>query len=629
MSRVGRILRPMGELGFHLFLAAYWYLVHNLYPEYALIGALAAYAVFRALKSRVQFAPPQPALLLLSAVTFFLMLSPLPGLAGIALLVWFVVNAIVFRLCFAQLQDSKWKSGALLVSYIIFLALPLGLPRLGPSLPSVQVGEPLDVVVVGAGFGGIAMGKELLDAGLTNFRIYEGAPEVGGTWWHNRYPGLHVDVQSALYSFSYYPNPNWSKLWAPRAELLEYSIALADATGVRPFIQFNTWVHGVRFDDETGLWETSLGEELVRSRHVVLANGGLHIPKTPNFAGLDEFEGIRFHSARWRDDVDLANKRIAVIGSGASAVQIIPEIAKIAAQVDMYQRTPNWVAPQDNREVSRLRQWIYQYVPLVYKLQRFRTHASSELGFRVVWPLESTIRDNVEEQLKGYIRATVDDEELVPKIIPDYEFGCKRPLVTQYFYPSLNRANVGVITEGIDRLTSQGILSQAGTQRDYDIIVMATGYDLAGLPFPVEGRNGLSLADQWHDKPEAYEGMMIHGFPNLHLMSGPNSGFIGSFIIHLESAARYNMQVIRRAENERLIEPRLEAQQAYNQALQADLQKTVWAGSCKSWYKLDNGHVIANHPHPVSQVIYERSGPRWDDFVITDRRAVGGTTYQR
>jgi len=277
------------------------------------------------------------------------------------------------------------------------------------------------------------------------------------------------------------------------------------------------------------------------------------------------------------------------------------------------------VAPSDNRKVSALQQWIYEYVPLVYKLQRLRTHTSSEVGFRAVFPLESSIRDTVEERLTGYIHATVKDQELAEKLVPDYEFGCKRPLVTQYFYPSLNRSNVAVITEGIERLTPQGILSREGNARDYDIIVMATGYDLAGVPFPVEGRDGLSLQQQWSDKPEAYEGMMVHGFPNLHLMAGPNSGFIGSFIIHLESAAGYNMEVIRKADNSYLIEPRLEAQQAYNQALQADLQHTVWAGSCKSWYKLDNGHVIANHPHPVSRVLYDRSRPRWDDFIINER----------
>ena len=619
MTRTIKILKAIGEIFFYLFLAGYWYLVHNLFPGYAVIGAVLSYAVYYGLRTRVPLTLPQPAVLLISGLAFFLMLNPLQSLFGVGLLIWFVANAVIFRLGFAQLENTRWKSGALVASYILFLALPLGLPRFGSTAPSALEGEPLDVAIVGAGFGGIAMGKELLDAGMTNFQVFEGSSEVGGTWWHNRYPGLHVDVQSVLYSFSYYPNPNWSKLWAPRAELLEYAIALSEATGVRPFIRFNSWVHSVSFDDESGLWKISLGDETVVSRHVVLANGGLHIPKTPNFTGLDDFEGIRFHSARWREDVELADQRIAVVGSGASAVQIIPEIAKVAAQVDMYQRTPNWVAPQDNREVSATTQWVYEYVPMAFKLQRLRNAVMSELGYRAVFPLESSIRDNVEEQLRTYIRSTVKDKALVPKLIPDYEFGCKRPLVTQHFYPSLNRDNVSVITEGIDRLTPAGILSSEGTEREYDIIVMATGYDLADVPFPVEGREGVSLSALWQEKPEAYEGMMVSGFPNLHLMSGPNSGFIGSFIIHLESAASYNMQVIRKANGEQLFEPKLAALQDYNNALQADLRKTVWAGSCKSWYKLENGHVVANHPHAVSRVIYDRSRPRWEDFVITKR----------
>jgi cation diffusion facilitator CzcD-associated flavoprotein CzcO len=619
MTRIAKILRPIADIIFYTFLAGYWYLVHALYPEYAVIGALLSYLTFLGLRSRVAIAIPQPALLLLTGVTFFLMLNPLQNLIGLPLLIWVAVNAIVFRLCFSQLQNVKWKSGALLASYILFLALPLGMPRLGPTLPTIEDSEHLDVVVVGAGFGGIAMGKELLDAGVTNFRIYEGAPEVGGTWWHNRYPGLHVDVQSVLYSFSYFPNPNWSKLWAPRKELLAYAIELADAVGVRPFIQFNTWVHGVHFNDESQLWEISLGDQRIESRHVVLSNGGLHIPKTPDFEGMEDFEGTRFHSARWREDLDLNNKRIAVVGSGASAVQIIPQIAKVAGQVDMYQRTPNWVAPQGNKEVSGQRQWAYEYVPLIFKLERLRNAGMSELGYRAVFPLESSIRDGVEERLKGYIRATVEDKQLAEKLIPDYQFGCKRPLVTDHYYPSLNRDNVAVITEGIERFTSEGILSREDIARNYDIIIMATGYDLAAVPFPVEGRDGLSLGTLWQEKPEAYEGMMVHGFPNLHLMAGPNSGFIGSFIIHLESAAGYNMEVIRRADNAQLIEPRLDAQQSYNKALQEDLQQTVWAGSCKSWYKLDNGHVIANHPHAISRVLYDRSRPRWDDFIVSER----------
>lgn len=619
MSRTARFLRALAEFIFYGFLAAYWYLVHSLYPEYALAGAFLSYVAYRVLRAHLRIVLPQVLLLTLSAGAFFLMLNPLQNLYGLTLLLWVSCSAIIFRLLFARLQNLTWKTGALLASYSLFLAMPLGLSRLTPSIPTVHKDEPLDVVVVGAGFGGITMGKELLDAGITNFRIYEGASEVGGTWWHNRYPGLHVDVQSALYSFSFLPNPNWSKLWAPRNELLDYSIRAADTVGVGPFIEFNTWVQSIRFDDDTGLWNIALGERRVQSRHVVMANGGLHIPNTPRFTGAEEFEGISFHSARWPDNVDLTDQRVAVIGSGASAVQIIPEIAKEAAQVDMYQRTPNWVAPQDNHEVSRLQQWVYEYVPMVYKLQRLRTHAVAELGFRAVFPLESSIRADVEEQLKSYIRATVGDQDLVAKLIPDYEFGCKRPLVTQYFYPSLNRDNVGVITEGIERLTPQGILSNAGSERDYDVIVMATGYRIAALPFPVQGRQSLSLQEQWQDKPEAYRTMMAHGFPNLYFLSGPNSGFFGSYIVHLESAAGYVIQLIRSADDSQLIEPKLEAQQAYNRRLQADLQKTVWAGSCKSWYKLENGHVIANHPHPTSRVVYERSRPRWSDFIVKQR----------
>lgn len=619
MTFITKTLRLLATIGFHAFLAAYWYLVNTLHPHYALVGAALSYAAYRMLLPRIRLSMPPAALLLLTGALFYLMLNPLHSLRGLPQMLWLVSAAVAFRLGFAQLVNARMKAGALAVSYAIFLALPHGLPRLGSAEPNADEGGPLDVVVVGAGFGGIAMGKELLDSGTTNFRIYEAAPEVGGTWWHNRYPGLHVDVQSALYSYSSLPNPSWSKRWAPRDELLAYSIRAAEEFGVRPFVQFNTWVQGVHFNEGSGLWEVSLGERSVEARHLVLATGGLHKPNTPRFDGADTFDGEIFHSARWRDDVELANKRIAVIGSGASAVQILPEIGKVAEQVDMYQRTPNWVSPQDNREVSRLRKFVYAYVPMAYRLERLKTHAFSELGFRLIFPLESTRRAEVEEALAGYIRSAVDDEALVPKLIPDYEFGCKRPLVTGHFYPSLNRSNVDVITEGIDRFTPTGIRTHAGIERDYDVVIMATGYRVAELPFMIKGRQGQSLADLWQEKPEAYESMMVHGFPNLYLMSGPNSGVFGSIIIHIESAANYMIQVIEKAENSHLIEPTLEAQQAYNQALQEGLQNTVWAGSCKSWYKLDDGHVVANNPNPISTIIYDRSRPKWEHFHIRER----------
>ncbi len=619
MTLLLTVLRFLGNLGFYAFLAGYWYLVNSLHPHLAVIGAGLAWLAYQLLVSRVRVPLPQPALLLLTAVLFYLMLNPLPSLRGLAQMLWLAGSAVVFRLGFAQLLSLKYRAGALLVSYVLFLALPLGLPRLGPTAPSVQQGQPLDVVVVGAGFGGIAIGKELLDSGITNFRIYEAAPEVGGTWWHNRYPGLHVDVQSSLYSYSFLPNPAWSKRWAPRDELLAYAVRAADEFGVRPYVHTNTWVQGVAFNDESGLWEVSLGQGAVEARHLVLATGGLHKPKTPRFEAADTFEGTIFHSARWRDDVALADKRVAVIGSGASAVQIIPEIAKVAAQVDMYQRTPNWVSPQDNREVSELRKFVYAYVPMAYRLQRLRTHAFSELGFRLIFPLESTRRAQVEDALAGYIRSAVNDKDLADELIPDYEFGCKRPLVTGYFYPALNRSNVGVITEGIERFTQSGISSSAGIERDYDVIIMATGYRVGELPFSISGRQGQSLADLWQDKPAAYESMMVHGFPNLYLMSGPNSGLFGSIIIHIESAANYVIQVIERADDELLTEPRLDAQQAYNRELQAGLQQTVWAGSCNSWYKLPDGHVVANNPNPISRIVYERSKPRWEHFLISER----------
>jgi len=623
VSRLKALFKFIAILGFLVFLAGYWYLVHALHLHFAIVGAVAACTLFYAVHSRLPQTAPQPILLVCSALFFFLMLNPLPHLRGIGQMLWFTASALLFGLSFSRLDTSPKKAGALALSYLLFLALPLGLPRLGPATPTASADTPLEVAVIGAGFGGIAMGKELLDTGVTNFQIFEAAPEVGGTWYHNRYPGLHVDVMSALYSFSFFPNPNWSKLWAPRAELHDYAVRASEAFGVRPFVQFNTWVKGLTLNEDTGLWEVALADRTVLARHVIAATGGLHIPNVPNFPGLDSFEGVAFHSARWREDLDLSDKRIAIIGSGASAVQIIPELAKEAALVDMYQRTPNWVAPQDNQAVSGLRQWIYAYVPMAFRLERLRTHVFSELGFRATFPLDSPIRGRVEEELTRYIKGTIKDQELAEKMVPDYEFGCKRPLVTGHFYASLNRPNVDVITEGIAGITPTGIRSNEGIARKYDVIILATGYKVAQLPFSITGRNSVPLEELWKEKPLAYESVMVNGFPNLYLMSGPNSGVIGSIIIHIETSVKYIQQVIAKATDAYLIEPKKEAQQTYNQNLQKDLKNTVWAGSCKSWYKLDDGHVIANHPHPVSKIVYERTRPRWEDLSIVERRQTG------
>ncbi|NQY03430.1 MAG: NAD(P)/FAD-dependent oxidoreductase [Halieaceae bacterium] len=619
MSRLKQVGLLLANLVFYAFLAAYWYLATNLPPWHALVGALLSYGLFLALRDRLRIPGPSPLIVALAGVLFFFMFSPLPSLRGLSQMVWLVLSAVLFRLCFSQLAAFPSKAGALAASYILFLTLPMGMPRLTSTEPSTQPGEPMDVAVIGAGFGGLAVGKELLDSGVTNFRIYEAAPEVGGTWWHNRYPGLHVDVRSALYSFSTYPNPDWSRRWAPRAELLDYAVSVSKAFGVRPFVAFESWVQGLQFNEQTGLWDIRVGGETVQAHNVVMATGGLHIPNSPQFAGSEDFSGRIFHSARWPDDADLAGKRVAIIGSGASAVQIIPEIAKEAARVDMYQRTPNWVSPSNNTEVPGWQQAAYRYVPMAYKFERLRTHVGSELGFRATFPLDSEYRGGLEDWLTNYIEETVDDAELAAVLTPDYEFGCKRPLVTQFFYPSLNRDNVNVITEGIERFTPAGIAGVDGTAWDYDVIILATGYRVAQLPFPIEGLEGQSLEALWEEKPAAYESMMVNGFPNLYLMSGPNSGLFGSIIIHIESAANYIAQVIDEVGTDQLIQPTLEAQTAYNDDLQAKLQTTVWAGSCKSWYKLDDGTIVANNPYPISEIVYNRAQPNWAHFTITER----------
>jgi cation diffusion facilitator CzcD-associated flavoprotein CzcO len=615
----------VGNVLFHTFLGLYFYLDIGLCARDSVFASLAALVAYLAVRKHLPQVENSTKLILavLAAVVGYLTLSPFPGFAQTPLLFFCAICAFLFRVLFFQCTQApaKWPGfGVVAVaSYALFMIFPDGPMRLSSETPTVVSGEPLDVVIVGAGFSGIGMGIKLLDAGYTNFQIFESSDEIGGTWWNNQYPGLGVDVASDVYSYSFNPNPYWSRTRSPRKELHDYAKRTAEKFGIMPFVKTKSRVNSIHFNDQSQLWDVTLASgERVSSYHVFFSTGGQYLPKIPEFTGLADYQGDLFHTARWDHSVDLKGKRIAVIGSAASAIQIIPELAKVASQVDMYQRTASWVATTPNIENSELTQCANRYLPLFQKAKRLKRSITQDLFIRYVLPSDAPRRADVEKHLLSSMREIIEDPELEKKLTPNYPWACKRPLVSPNFYQTLNLQHVDVITEGIGHLTQQGIASSAGTERQYDIVVMATGYKVGKSNVEVVGPQNKPMEYYFGD-PETSYGNLVAGMPNFYLGTGLNRGLLGSFLLPIELGINYSVQLIRATGRDQLVSVRPEVQKAFNEDLQAALQKTVWAGSCKSWYKTESGHIIANYPHTAARMVMDTCKPDYSAFQFEPR----------
>jgi len=461
----------------------------------------------------------------------------------------------------------------------------------------------LDALIIGAGFSGICLGKRLLDEGISNFRIADKAPRAGGTWYWNSYPGAACDVLSHFYCFSFAPNPDWSRKYSPWSEIQAYAERCMVSFGLRPHLDTGKEVALSRFDDTSGLWEVSFTDgSQVLSRHVIDGSGGLHVPLIPEFEGADSFRGESWHSSLWRHDADLTGKRVAVIGSAASAVQIVPEIAQVASQVNLFQRTANWVIPRRDRAYRDWEKWIFRHLPPVNRLYRLF------LFLRYDWlayPIVKTGRDNLARrwaigQFRRLLKRSVPDPALRARLTPDFPIGCKRVLISDNFFSALTRSNVQLVTAGIERILPGGVRTVDGTEHAADVLVYATGFDTQGhhLEDRVVGPGGRSLREAWAEAPVAYEGSMVAGFPNYHLVTGPNTG-VGStsVIFMIEQAANMIVQCIRAAGSDGLVAPTRQAMLDYDREIQRALAGTVWATSCQSWYKRADGRITILYPY--------------------------------
>lgn len=453
-----------------------------------------------------------------------------------------------------------------------------------------------DVLIIGTGFSGLGMSIKLMQAGLTNFTVLEQADEVGGTWRDNHYPGVACDVPSHLYSYSFEANPRWSRLFAPQREIFDYLKQCADKYGVRPHIHFNSEVVKAVFDERRGMWDvTTRAGKLYRARVLVSGSGGLSRPSFPEIPGRDRFKGKTFHTARWDHDYPLAGKRVAVIGTGASAIQVVPGIVDKVGHLTLFQRTPAWVLPKPNFRMDAKAQERFEKNPWLQRMMRngiYWLMESRALGFTGMVP---GMQDNTEVTARKFLAKQVKDPVLRAKLTPNYRPGCKRMLISNSYYAALQKPNASVETSGIKEITERGIITQDGKLHELDVIVYATGFQAAEAvaPFEVRGRDGLDLNDAWRDGAEAYKGTTVAGFPNFFLLMGPNTGLgHNSMVFMIESQIQYVFDSLKqmRASGTDWLDVKPSAQKLYNQKLTERLSKTVWAtGGCVSWYQTKTG----------------------------------------
>lgn len=461
------------------------------------------------------------------------------------------------------------------------------------------------IAIVGSGFAGIGMAIRLKRMGIASFVVYEAAHDLGGTWRDNVYPGAACDIPSHLYSFSFEPNPSWTRTFASQSEILAYLQHCADKYGLAPFIRFGARVIAARFDDTSHLWRLEIARgasrESVEADIVIAANGPLSRPALPAIPGIERFAGKLFHCAAWDHDYSLEGKTVAVIGTGASAVQFVPRIQPRVARLCVFQRTPPWIMPRRDRPIGERAQRLFRRFPLSQRLLRYALYWQHEAR-AVAFAFDPRLMKRPTAFSLGYLARRVPDAQLRDKLTPAYRFGCKRVLLSSDYYPALAQPNVELVTAAIGEIVEDGIVTADGRHRTVDAIVCATGFQVndAGAPFTVIGANGADLDARWRrDGPEAYLGTSVAGFPNFFMIIGPNSGLAhNSMIYMIESHIDYIADCLRTLARRgaRTMTVTHEAQRAFNERLQHSMRRSVWQTGCHSWYLSESGKNTALWP---------------------------------
>jgi cation diffusion facilitator CzcD-associated flavoprotein CzcO len=435
------------------------------------------------------------------------------------------------------------------------------------------------------------MAMKLRQAGMNSFLVIEKSEGIGGTWWENRYPGCACDIPSHLYSFSFDLNPKWTRMFAGREEIHAYMEESVDRHGIREQIRLRTTLREAKWDEDAGLWHAMLGDgTTIDARVIVSGMGALHVPHYPEIDGMEHFEGPSFHSAAWDSTVDLAGKRVAVIGTGASSIQFVPQIAPPAARLILFQRTAPWIVPKLDFAISD--GWRKRFRGIPGLMRTYRTLLFWMLEIRVLGFLKKGwLRRQGEKEARKHLAAQVTDPSLREKLTPQYEFGCKRVLISNDFYPTLARPNVELVTDAIKEIRAHSIVTADNVERPVDVLIYGTGFRVTDLLLGtrITGRGGVEIHDAWKERVSAYLGITVAGFPNLFLLLGPNTGLgHNSVVLMIEAQVRYVMSCLKmtRQRGQRVMDVRDATQKTFAEEIRDRLASTVWiAGGCRSWYQ--------------------------------------------
>ncbi|KVD67988.1 flavin-containing monooxygenase [Burkholderia ubonensis] len=447
----------------------------------------------------------------------------------------------------------------------------------------------LDVIIIGTGFCGLGIASQLKRRGVTSMIILERAGDVGGAWRDNQYPGAACDQPSHLYSFSFRLNPDWPSVFSSQPAIWQYLRNTANEEGLLPFIHFNSDMEDARWDGDQQCWVVRGGSKVFRGKLLISAAGLLSDPKLPDIPGLESFSGEMFHSARWNHKSTLENKRVGVVGTGASAIQIIPEVAKVASRLTVFQRTAPWIVPRPDRDYTEAEKGMFRKLPS--KMQELRTSIfwENEERFAQRAAVPSLLKKATDIAL-AHLEQQVPDPVLRKKLTPNYEIGCKRILKSSDYYPALARSNVELVTDGISKIDDRSVVTKSGERYELDALVLSTGFEATELPISrrIFGRNGQSLSSRWSDGAEAFATTSVSGFPNFFVLGGPNTG-IGhnSQVYMFEAQMQHILRAIdsMRKKGADVLEVSQAAEDRFRDGIEKRASTTVWmTGGCATWY---------------------------------------------
>lgn len=476
-----------------------------------------------------------------------------------------------------------------------------------------------EVIVMGGGFAGLGAAIQLKQAGIENFVLLEKAAELGGVWRENTYPGCACDVPSSLYSYSFAPNPHWSRVFAGQAEIKQYLQHTAEQYAVMPHVRFGHEVLSAQWSDTTDCWTVATTQGEFCARFVIMACGPMHEPVFPKVKGIDSFSGEIFHSSRWRHDIDLTGKRVAVIGTGASAIQFVPQIQPKVKQLSVFQRTPHWVLPKMDSSLPAPVQQLFRFLPLAQQAMRSTVYAIFET---LNGGMQSKAAMQQFQRLARFnLHYAIKDPALRRKLTPGYVIGCKRVLQSNDWYPALAQPNVEVIASGLQEIRGNTLIAADGSQIEADVIILGTGFEIAEPPIAqrIYNRHGQNMAAVWQGSPEGYMGTMVADCPNGFLMFGPNIAVSSSAFIIIEAQLGYIMDAIRQARQHdiRSIEPDPERIAAFNSRVQDALKNTVWnSGGCSSYFIDRNGRNSTVWPWTTFKMRQQLSHFNLNEYLL-------------